>query len=144
MTQEMKLDADFQSWANDILQQMQVCSSVGHICRTIRMARDVDRKTPSNVYKAFNDMTGDLVVDGNEIFKSAWSVAIPTACQEWDKHLLSLFPEHASSSSALPLHLVFNLTNHIILAEEESIVYIDNTSAECFIPLSAFKPTFVK
>ena len=144
MTQEMKLDADLQSWANDILRQMQVSSSVGHICRTIRMARDVDRKTPSSVYKAFNDLTGDLVVDGNEIFKSSWSVAIPTACQEWDKHLLTLFPDHASSSSALPLNLVFNLANHIILAEEESCIYIDNTSDECFIPLSAFKPTFVK
>jgi len=141
MTQEMKSDADFQAWVNDFLQQIQVSSSVGHICRTIRTARDVDRKTPSSVYKAFNDMTGDLVVDGNEVFKSSWSVAIPSACQEWDRHLLLLFPDHASSSSALPLHLVFNLNHHIVLAEEDSCIYIDNSS-DSSIPLSEFKPAF--
>lgn len=143
MTHELKSDADFQSWVNDFLQQMQVSSSVGHICRTIRTARDVDRKSPNSVYKAFNDITGDLVVDGNEVFKSSWSVAIPTACQEWDNHLLFLFPDHASSSSALPLHLVFNLKNHIVLAEEDSCIYIDN-SADSSIPLSEFQPTFPK
>ena len=141
MTQEMKSDADFQFWFNGFLHQMQVSSSVGHICRTIRTARDVDRKSPSSVYKAFNDMTGDLVVDGNEIFKSSWSVAIPTACQEWDKHLIFLFPNHSSSSSALPLQLFFNLKNHIVLAEEDSCIYIDN-SAESSIPLSEYQPNF--
>lgn len=143
MTQEMKSDADFQSWVNDFLQQMQVSSSVGHICRTIRTARDVDRKSPSSVYKAFNDMTGDLVVDGNEVFKSSWSVAIPTACQEWDKHLMFLFPDHSSSSSSLPLNLIFNLNNHIVLAEEDSCIYIDN-STDSSIPLSEFQPVFPK
>ena len=141
MTQQMKSDADFQVWVNDFLREMQGSSSVGHICRTIRTAREVDRKSPSSVYKAFNDTTGDLFVDGNEIFKSSWSVAIPTACQEWDKHLMFLFPNHSSSSSALPLQLVFNLKNHIVLAEEDSCIYIDN-SAESSIPLSEYQPNF--
>ena len=142
MTQQMKSDANFQVWVNDLLRDMQVSSSVGHICRTIRTAREVDRKLPSSVYKAFNDTTGDLVVDGNEIFKSSWSVAIPTACQEWDRHLVSLFPDHASSSSPLPLSLIFNLNNHIVLAEEDSFIHIDKNSPDSSIPLSEFHPSF--
>lgn len=144
MTQQMKSDADFQVWVNGFLREMQGSSSVGHICRTIRTAREVDRKSPSSVYKAFNDTTGDLYVDGNEIFKSSWSVAIPTACQEWDHHLISLFPDHVSSSSPLPLSLVFNLNHHIVLSEETSSIYLDHDSADSAIPLLEFKPSFPK
>ena len=40
MTQQMKSDANFQVWVNDLLRDMQVSSSVGHICRTIRTAHN--------------------------------------------------------------------------------------------------------
>lgn len=142
MTQQMKSDADFQVWANDLLKDIQVSSSVGHICRTIRTAREVDRKSPSSVYKAFNDITGDLFVDGNEIFKSSWSVAIPTACQEWDHHLISLFPDHASSSSPLPLSLLFNLNHPIVMDKENSCIYLDKTCPHSSVPLLEFQPSF--
>jgi hypothetical protein len=144
MTQQMKSDADFQVWVNNFLQEMQVSSSVGHICRTIRTAREVDRKSPSSVYKAFNDTTGDLFVDGNEIFKSSWSVAIPTACQEWDQHLIALFPDHALSSSPLPLSLVFSMNHHIVLDEEKSYILLDKDCADSSVPLFEFQPSFPK
>jgi len=140
MSHYLQSDSEFQLWVNDFLQQMQVCSSVGHICRTIRTAREVDRKSPSTVYKAFNDTTGDLIVDGNEIFKTAWRVAIPTACQQWDEQLLSLFPNHASLSSERPLHLLFNLKHSIVMKGDHCCLYIDNND----ILLSEFKPNFPK
>ena len=141
MTDDMKSDADFQQWASEFIKMMQQCSSVGHICRTIRTAREVDRKTPHSMYKAFNDSTGDVIVDGHEILKSSWSVAIPTACHEWDKHLMLLFPDHSSSSS-LPLHLLLQ-PNQLILAEEDSVVYLGDTS-DTAVPLSAFTPHFLQ
>ena len=140
MSHNLQSDSDFQLWVNDFLRKMQVCSSIGHICRTIRTARDVDRKSPSSVYKAFNDTTGDLLVHGNEIRKTAWRVAIPTACEQWDEHLLSLFPNHASLSSERPLHLLFNLNHSILLKGDYCRLNIENNH----ILLSEFQPNFPK
>ena len=84
---------DLITWAKATIARVQCSSAIGHICRTIRTAREVDNKTYHSVYKAFNDSTGDIIVDGHEISRSTWSVAIPTACQEWDKFLFSLFPD---------------------------------------------------
>jgi hypothetical protein len=111
---------------------------VGHICRSIRTAREVDRKTPSHVQKAFNDKTGELLVAGCQIHKSTWSIAIPTAISEWDKHLTLLFPAHSPSSN-LPLHWLFDLDNDIIIADDDSYVSIDGDLDQS-IPLSEFKP----
>ena len=140
MTHTNKLDSDLQQWATDLIHNMQSSPSVGHICRTIRTAREVDRQIPHKVYKAFNESTGDLLVQDYEIAKCIWSVAIPTAMQEWDKSLFLLFPNHQTSST-LPLHWLLNPNHHIVLAEEESHVFLDDTN-ETSIPLSAFEPTF--
>jgi hypothetical protein len=132
----------FEDWANGVIQEIQVCHSIGHICRTIRTAREVDRKTPSKVYKAFNDKTGELLVGGSQIHKSTWSVAIPTAIAEWDKHLLALFPNH-SPRSQLPLSHILNINNDIVLAEEDSHITIDGNPPQT-IPLSNFTPTLTQ
>jgi hypothetical protein len=138
MTQRNESHKTFEVWANSLIQQMQVCPAVGHICRSIRTAREVDRKTPSHVQKAFNDKTGELLVAGCQIHKSTWSTAIPTAISEWDKHLTSLFPAHSPSSN-LPLHWLFDLDNDIIIADDDSYVSIDGDLDQS-IPLSEFKP----
>jgi len=140
MTHQHKLDADLQEWATSLIHDVQCSPAIGHICRTLRTAREVDRKIPHRVYKAFNESTGDLLVRDNEIAKSIWSVAIPTAIQEWDKSLLSLFPNHRSSST-LPIHWLLNLNNHIVLADDDSHVFIGDSN-DTSIPLSAFEPTF--
>ena len=140
MTRQNKSDREFQFWANEIINGMQCCPSVGHVCRTIRTAREVDNKTPSSVLKSFNDLTGELLVAGTTIDKSAWSTAIPTAIAEWDKHLQHLFPNHSSSSS-LPLHWIFNLKNIIVLADSDSHISIHNKN-NLSIPLTEFQPTF--
>lgn len=129
---------NFDRWANEVIRQMQVCHSIGHICRTIRTAREVDRKTPSKILKAFNDKTGELLVAGSQIHKSTWSVAIPTAVTKWDTHLFSLFPNHSPTSN-LPLHWMFDLNNPIILAGEESYLSVGPSDSES-IPLNAFIP----
>jgi superfamily II DNA helicase RecQ len=128
----------FDSWANEVIRQMQVCHSIGHICRTIRTAREVDRKTPSKILKAFNDKTGELLVAGSQIHKSTWSVAIPTAVTKWDTHLFSLFPNNSPTSN-LPLHWIFDLNNPIILSGEESYLSVGPSDSES-IPLNAFLP----
>ena len=110
-----------------------------NVCRTIRTAREVDRKTPSLVKKAFNDKTGELLVGGSQIHKSTWSVAIPTAVSEWDRHLNLLFPNHLQASS-LPLTKIFNLNNDIVMAGEDTFVTMKDTTTQS-IPLSEFKPT---
>jgi hypothetical protein len=139
MAQQQESHKTFEVWANALIREMQVCPSVGHICRTIRTAREVDRKTPSLVKKAFNDKTGELFVGGSQIHKSTWSVAIPTAISEWDKHLNTLFPNH-SQASTLPLTKIFNLNNDIVMAGEDTFLTIDGTTTIA-IPLNAFKPT---
>jgi hypothetical protein len=128
----------FEVWANKLIQDIQVCPSIGHICRTIRTAREVDRKTPSKVQKAFNDRTGELLVAGIQIHKSTWSVAIPTALREWDKFLIPLFPYHSATSN-LPLHWLFDLDNDIVLAGSDSFLSI-NGSLDNIIPLTEFTP----
>jgi hypothetical protein len=140
MTTHDKSDREFQAWANDLITGMQCCPTVGHICRTIRTAREVDSKTPSSVLKSFNDITGELLVAGTTIHKCAWSTAIPSALAEWDQYLLHLFPNH-SSSSHLPLELIFNLNNSIVLADSESHISIHNQN-DVSIPLTEFIPTF--
>ena len=140
MTHQHKMDVDLQEWANNLICDIQRSSSVGHICRTIRTAREVDRQLPHKVYKAFNESNGDLFVRDNEIPKSIWSIAIPTAILEWDKYILSLFPNHQSSSS-LPIHWLLNLNYHIVLADEDSHIFLGDTN-DASIPLSAFERTF--
>lgn len=138
MTQQHHCHEEFNRWANEVIQEMQVCQSIGHICRTIRTAREVDRKTPSLVHKAFNDKTGELVVSGNHIHRSIWSVAIPTAVAEWDTYLTSLFPNHSPSSN-LPLHWIFDLNNSLVLAGSDSYISVGESPDES-IPLSEFCP----
>ena len=139
MVQQNESHKTFEVWANSLIRQMQVCPSIGHICRTIRTAREVDRKTPSLVRKAFNDITGELLVGGVHINKSTWSVAIPTAIAEWDRHLFYIFPNHSQKSN-LSLHHLFDLTNDIVLADQDSYLNIGGTESQS-IPLSEFKPT---
>ena len=139
MTQQQESHKTFEVWANSLISEMQVCPSVGHICRTIRTAREVDRKTPSLVKKAFNDKTGELFVGGTQIHKSTWSVAIPTAISEWDMHLNILFPNNLQASR-LPLVKIFDLNNDIVMVGEESFLTIEGTNTQS-IPLSEFKPT---
>jgi hypothetical protein len=126
MANKKQSHQEFNKWANEVIQEMQVCQSIGHICRTLRTAREVDRKTPSLVHKAFNDKTGELVVAGSHIHKSIWSVAIPTAIAEWDFYLVSFFPNH-SPSSILPLHWIFDLNNTLVLAGSDSYISIGDT-----------------
>ena len=134
MTIKKESHHSFENWANNIIKQIQVCHSIGHICRTIRTAREVDRKTPSLVHKAFNDITGELLVGGCQIHKSSWSVAIPTAIYEWDIYLTSLFPNHSHHSN-LPLHWMFNINNNIVLAGTDSLLSVGDYPEES-IPLS--------
>jgi hypothetical protein len=140
MTTHDKSDREFQAWANDLITGMQCCPSVGHICRTIRTAREVDSKTPSTVLKSFNDVTGELLVAGTTIHKCAWSTAIPSALTEWDQFLMHLFPNH-SSSSRFPLEMIFDLNNSIVLADSDSCISIRNEN-DLSIPLMEFVPTF--
>ena len=138
MTKNHESHKTFEVWANKLIKDIQVCPSIGHICRTIRTAREVDRKTPSKVQKAFNDMTGELLVAGIQIHKTTWSVAIPTAIQEWDKCIFPLFPQHSPTSN-LPLHWIFDLDNEIVLAGSDSFLSV-NGSLENIIPLNEFTP----
>jgi hypothetical protein len=138
MVRKCQSHQNFDKWANDVIQQMQVCHSIGHICRTIRTAREVDRKTPSMIHKAFNDKTGELLVAGSQIHKSTWSVAIPTAVAKWDTQLFSLFPNHSPTSN-LPLHWIFDINNAIVLAGEDSYVSVGPSESES-IPLNAYHP----
>jgi hypothetical protein len=139
MVQQNESHKTFEVWANSLIRDMQVSPSVGHICRTIRTAREVDRKTPSLVQKAFNDRTGELFVGGSQIHKSTWSVAIPTAIAEWDRHLNYLFPHHSQASN-LPLYQIFKTTNDIILAGQDSYLSIEGTQPQSIL-LTEFKPT---
>jgi hypothetical protein len=139
MALQNELHKTLEVWANTLIREMQVCTSVGHICRTIRTAREVDRKTPSLVKKAFNDKTGELLVGGSQIHKSTWSVAIPTAVSEWDRHLNLLFPNHLQASS-LPLTKILDLNNDIVMAGKDTFLTIEGTPTQS-IPLSEFKPT---
>jgi hypothetical protein len=113
----------FEVWANDLIRQVQESYNIGHICRMIRTAREVDWKTPYLVKKAVNDKTGELLVGGHQIHKSAWSIAIPSAISEWDKYITSFFPNHSSTSN-LPLHWTFDLDNEIVLAGNDSYITI--------------------
>ena len=139
MRHKYKMDDDLQEWATTLIQDIQQSSGVGHICRTIRTAREVDRKIPHRVYKAFNESTGDLLVRDNEIAKSIWSVAIPTAMQHWDKFLFSLFPDHHSTST-LPIHWLLDLNNHIVLADDDSHIFLADSN-DTSIPISEFAPS---
>jgi hypothetical protein len=138
MARKNESHKNFEVWANKLIQDIQVCPSIGHICRTIRTSREVDRKTPSTVQKAFNDKTGELFVSGHHIHKSTWSVAIPTAMVEWDKYLYVLFPQH-SRGSTLPLDVLFHLDNSLILAGNESYISLDQNSRQT-VPLTNFQP----
>ena len=142
MTKKKESHKTFEVWANKLIQDIQACPSTGHICRTIRTAREVDKKTPSKVQKAFNDRTGELLVAGIQIHKSTWSVAIPTAIREWDKYLIPLFPQHSATSN-LPLHWLFDLDNDVVLAGSDSFLSI-NGSLDNIIPLTEFTPFLPK
>lgn len=139
MSEKNASHKDVEGWANKLIRDMQVCPSIGHICRTIRTAREIDRKTPSKVQKSFNDRTGELLVAGTQIHKSTWSVAIPTAIAEWDKYLSILFPHHTQSST-LPLIWLFDPSNDIVIAGNDSYLSVSGTVDQS-IQLSSFKPS---
>ena len=130
----------FEIWANKLIEDSQVSLSLGHICRTIRTAREMDRKTPSKLHKAFNEKTGELFVSGTTIHKSTWSTAIPTALAEWDKSLHFLFLNHSPESS-LPLLWLFDLKNDFILAGNDSYISVGSNPSQS-IRMQKFNPDF--
>jgi hypothetical protein len=138
MAHQKESHKNFEVWANTFISDIQVCPSIGHICRTLRTAREVDRKTPSTIQKAFNDKTGELFVSGHQIHKSTWSVAIPTAIAEWDKNLHILFPHH-SQGSTLPLDTLFHLDNAVVIAGNDSYISITTNTSQS-VPLQQFIP----
>ena len=138
MAHQNESHKNFEVWANKLISDIQVCPSIGHICRTLRTAREVDRKTPSTIQKAFNDKTGELYVSGHQIHKSTWSMAIPTAIAQWDKYLHILFPNH-SQGSTLSLDTLFHLDNAVVIAGNDSYVSITTNTSQS-VPLQHFIP----
>ena len=120
----MPSEREFQSWVSSFLQQVQRCHSIGSICRTIRSTREIQKKTPSNVYKGFDSATGDVCVGGVEILKIVWSRSIPTTLDKLDTHIRSLF----FTESHHHISQLFDVANPFVWLGEDSKFTVDGQS----------------
>ena len=109
----------FQKWTDKLMYDVQTCLSTDAICRSIRSAREIEKKTHKTVQKAFNARNGSVFVDGIEIAKMVWSQAIPSALNNWDVQLRSLYV-----CQDLITHL-FDVRNKFILAGTHSKIVVD-------------------
>ncbi len=76
---------------HQLLRVIQTCDSTSSICKCIRMGREIDRKNPSKVYKAFDPTTGEVRVGQSYVKKSTWDKIIPETAAKFKYHLYPLF-----------------------------------------------------
>lgn len=112
---------DYASFRNDttrLLKVVQTCDSISSVCRTIRMAKEIDRKEPANVLKCFNPKTGEVMVQQIYIKKEVWSKAIPTTIEDLKHPLYDLFHCHQLLDAFL------DIGNKLVMSGEDVYVYI--------------------
>jgi len=102
-----------------LLKTIQSCTSVDGICRVIRMAKEIDSKSPSKVEKAFDPETGEVMVVGHYIQRNVWEVAIPEMAKMMRHHLLSLFHEECHSL----IQTILDTRNKLVMSVDECYVY---------------------
>lgn len=78
----------------NLLKVIQTCDSTSSSCKHIRMGREIDRKNPHTVTKAFDPNTGEVMVGQIYIPKCVWSQAIPNTAAKFKLHLYPLFVCH--------------------------------------------------
>ena len=106
-----------------LLQTIQICPSIDSICRCIRMAREIERKSPSGVFKGFNPHTGQIRVDTIYVNREVWSKAICVTAEKLKDSLFRLFACHGL------LEHVLNTNNKLVMTGEDNYVYINGESS---------------
>ena len=102
-----------------LIKTIQTCISVDATCRIIRMAKEIDSKSPSKVRKAFDPDTGEVMAEGHYIQRNVWGVAIPEMAKMMRQHLLSLF--HAESHDLILT--ILDTRNKLVMSVDECYVY---------------------
>ena len=112
----------FMASSYQLLKSVQICDSSDAICRSIRMAKEVDRKTPSTVSKGFMPGTGEVMVNQVYIAKVVWSTAIPSTGDLFKSSMYKLFRCHEL------LDAVLNTNNKLVMAGEDKYVQVNGES----------------
>ena len=112
----------FMASSYQLLKSVQICDSSDAICRSIRMAKEVDRKTPSKVSKGFMPGTGEVMVNQVYIAKEVWSTAIPSTGDLFKSSMYKLFRCHEL------LDAVLNTNNKLVMAGEDKYVQVNGES----------------
>lgn len=112
-----------------LIKTIQTCTSVDATCRAIRMAKEIDSKSPSKVKKAFDPDTGEVMVEGLNIERNVWQVAIPEMAKKMKQHLLALF--HVECHGLILT--ILDTRNKLVISVDECYVY---KKGECHCLLS--------
>ena len=112
-------ESSFASASFLLIKTIQTCISVDATCRIIRMAKEIDSKSPSKVRKAFDPDTGEVMVEGHYIQRNVWEVAIPETAKKMKQHLLSLFHEECHAL----IQTILDTQNKLVMSVDECYVY---------------------
>lgn len=131
-------DFDFTQYVNSKIPQIRQSLFTDSLCKIIRLGREISNKNPTQVHKAHDPLTGEIIVGNVSIPKSIWSRAIPITTQLLHEPFEQLFQCHHLLASVL------NTSNKVTWAGAESVVTVVDDEVHMLletIPLSDLTPT---
>lgn len=119
-----------------LLKVIQTCDSTSSSCKHIRMGKEIDRRNPTRVAKAFDPGTGEVMVAQIYIAKPIWSKAIPTTEAKFKHHLYPLFQCHEVMDKFL------NVENKLVMTgtnlDEVYVLVKGESNLQSFLILRPF------
>ena len=114
-----KTQTTFENATLQLIRTIQTCITIDASSRVIRMAKEIDAKTPSYVKKGFDPSTGEVMVERHYIARNVWSSAIPEMCKMMRQHLFPLF--HTDSYDLV--ETVLDIGSKLVMSVDECYVY---------------------
>ena len=114
----------YETFADMVLTLCQQSLATNAICTRIRSARYINSLRLTKIFKGFDPVTGQVMVEQSYIEKETWSQSIPTLTALWDSNLRPLF------SCTNLLSNVLDPSNKLVLVGCEHSHVIVNATAD--------------
>lgn len=114
---------EFEDFADAILAESQSCVSINTICTRIRSARHINSLRLAKIFKGFDPVTGQVMVEQTYIEKDVWSQSISTLTELFNTHLRPLF-----NCQDLLTNVLDPSNKLVLVGKENSHIIIDATT----------------
>lgn len=140
ITHQRGTNNEYCTLADSIIKEVRDSDYTDVCCTTIRLGREISNKSPTDVWKAFDPVTGEIVVGQVSISKSVWSKAIPTTIGLLNKEFQAMFqcPEK--------LNIILDTSNQVNWAGNDTAIVVFDSDSQTSVsyPVSDIIPTLTE